>query len=83
MTLTLQISPELESQLVQAASNAGLPVDQYAIELLQSQIASSNPPKNGAELVAYWQSIGAIGSRPDIIDPVSFAREVRRNAESR
>ena len=37
----------------------------------------------GAELVAYWRSIGAIGSRPDIPDSLEFSRKTRAEAERR
>jgi hypothetical protein len=40
-----------------------------------------NTPKTGAELVAYWQSEGLIGTRPDIADSQAYARGIRRQAE--
>ncbi len=40
-------------------------------------------PTNGAELVAYWEEKGLIGTRPDIIDSVAHARSLRRQAETR
>lgn len=43
----------------------------------------SQMPTNGAELVAYWEQAGVIGSRPDITDSVGHARELRRQAETR
>ncbi|AKV70591.1 MULTISPECIES: hypothetical protein [Microcystis] len=42
-----------------------------------------NPPKTGLELVAYWESVGVIGSRPDIIDSQEQASKLRHNAETR
>jgi hypothetical protein len=41
------------------------------------------PPRTGAELVAYWEREGIIGSRPDITDPVAHSRRVRAAAEDR
>ena len=40
-------------------------------------------PINGAELVEYWKRIGVFGSRPDITDSVEYARQLRRDAETR
>ena len=40
-------------------------------------------PINGAELVAYWEKKGLIGTRPDITDSVAHARALRRQAETR
>ncbi|WP_196517701.1 hypothetical protein [Nostoc sp. WHI] len=42
-----------------------------------------NPPKAGAELVAYWQSEGVINSRPDITDSQAYARKLRHEAQTR
>ena len=40
-------------------------------------------PTTGAELVAYWERHGLIGTRPDIKDSVEYVREMRRKAETR
>jgi hypothetical protein len=40
-------------------------------------------PTNGAELVAYWQRHGLIGSRPDITDSLEYVQAMRRRAETR
>jgi hypothetical protein len=40
-------------------------------------------PTTGAELVAYWERHGLIGTRPDITDSLEHARELRRKAERR
>ena len=39
-------------------------------------------PKNGAELVAYWQQSGVIGMRKDINDARVEARRLRDQAEA-
>lgn len=43
------------------------------------------PPANGtgADLVAYWEREGLIGTRSDIKDSLEHARAVRRRAEKR
>ncbi|HEX6900290.1 MAG TPA: hypothetical protein VF789_11275 [Thermoanaerobaculia bacterium] len=40
-------------------------------------------PRTGADLVAYWQAEGLVGTRPDIADSQAHAREIRRQAERR
>ena len=40
-------------------------------------------PTNGASTVAYWEKYGVIGSRPDITDSQTYARELRYEAEHR
>lgn len=40
-------------------------------------------PANPAEVVAYWQRHGLIGTRPNITDSLEHAREIRRKAERR
>ena len=40
-------------------------------------------PTQGAELVAWWQKKGVIGTHPDITDSTAYARTLRRQAESR
>ncbi|WP_197064792.1 NfeD family protein [Leptolyngbya sp. KIOST-1] len=40
-------------------------------------------PKTGAELVAYWEKVGVINSRPDIDDSQEYARRLRDQAEHR
>ncbi len=43
------------------------------------------PPAHGtgADLVAYWEREGLIGTRPDIKDSLEHARAIRRKAERR
>ena len=40
-------------------------------------------PTQGAELVAWWQKKGVIGTRPEIADSTAYARTLRRQAETR
>ncbi len=40
-------------------------------------------PKNGAELLAYWQAANLISSRPDITDTEVFSRELREPSQRR
>jgi len=40
-------------------------------------------PTTGAEVVAYWERHGLLGTRPDISDSLEHARALRRKAERR
>ena len=53
------------------------------MRILSTRQVLANPPKTGAELVAYWQSEGIINSRPDITDSQAYARKLRHEAQKR
>ena len=84
MTLILELPRELEAKLSDEATRLGLPLEEYALHRLDQAPASiASEPKNGAELVAYWRREGVIGSRSDVRDSQSHARDIRRKAERR
>ena len=83
MSIQLELPPELESQLSTEALRLNLPLSEYILRVLSIREVLSNPPKTGAELVAYWQSEGVINSRPDITDSQLYARNLRHQAETR
>jgi hypothetical protein len=83
MKLVLELSPELESELASEASQLGLPLQEHALRLLAAGRNLSAGPHTGAELVAFWQGEGVVGSRPDIVDAQTHAREIRAQAELR
>ena len=86
MTLTLDLSPELETRLSIQAAQLHLPLEEYAIRLLAAPRieAIANPPvQNGAQLLVYWQQQGLIGSRTEEIDSPEYARSLRSRAEKR
>lgn len=83
MTIHLDLPPELERELFDRATRLDLSLSEYIIHLLSLEKTFNNPPKTGAELVAYWQTIGAIGSRSDINDSQIHARQLRHEAENR
>jgi hypothetical protein len=86
MTLTLEVSGELERNLEFEAAELGIPVEEYAMRLLAGnrfELPPDRMPRTGAELVAYWERAGVIGSRPDITDPEAYAREMREAADRR
>ena len=82
MPLTLQLPQDLEFELDHEASLQGISMTEYVLQLLKDR-DPSELPKTGAELVAYWQARGFFGSRPDILDGPAYARELRRQAETR
>ncbi len=83
MSIRLDLPPELESELSTEASQLNLPLTDYILQLLSIRQVLNNPPKTGAELVAYWQSAGVINSRSEISDSQVHARHLRHEAETR
>jgi hypothetical protein len=83
MSITLDIPEELASELAAEARQLGLPLSDYVVKLLAAGRTTGSPPKTGAELVAFWQEQGIVGSRPDIADSTAHAREIRHAAEQR
>ena len=83
MNITLELPSELEKELSVEASQLKLPLAEYILRVLSFRPFLHNPPKTGLELVAYWESIGVINSRPDITDSQEYARQLRHEAETR
>ncbi len=83
MSITLDLPEELETDLSIEAARLGLSLPEYALRLLSVAQAVGNKPKTGAELVEYWRSEELIGTRPDIIDSQTHARQIRDQAERR
>jgi hypothetical protein len=83
MSIRLDLPPVLESELSTEASRLSLPLPEYILRILSTRQILSNPPKTGAELVAYWQSEGVINSRSEITDSQIHARNLRRETEMR
>jgi len=95
MTLALELTAEQE-QHIEAEARRNMDAARYAKALLfwgdteesEKQMlppAGPLPPAGGtgADLVAYWEREGIIGSRPDITDSLEHARAIRRKAERR
>jgi hypothetical protein len=83
MNISLTLPAELEHELTAEASQLQLPLSEYILRVLSFRPFLQNPPKTGLELVAYWESIGVIGSRPDITNSQEQARKLRDQAEHR
>jgi hypothetical protein len=80
MTLTLDLPPELEARLEDEAGRRGIPVEEYAIQVLRHGILEEPV---GAQIVAEWQRAGVNGCRPEITDSQAHARMLRERAETR
>jgi hypothetical protein len=83
MTITLELPEELERELAVEAERLGLPLPEYVVRVLSKERGAGEMPKTGAELVAYWQREGLVGTRPDITDSQAYARELREEAQRR
>jgi hypothetical protein len=83
MSIMLDLPQELESELATEATHLGLSLTEYVLRLLSTRSLVGQLPTTGAELVAYWQREGVIGTRPDIADSQAHARQIRHQAEKR
>ncbi len=93
MTITLHLPQELEHELSGEAAQLGLSLSEYALRILSRtrchafrglpQPPIRTTPKTGAELVAYWQAAGVVGTRTGIKDSQQHARAIRAEAEKR
>ena len=83
MSLVLELPPELETELIAEASRMGLPLLEYVKRLLLAGRPLGPMPRDGSELVSYWQEQGLVGTRAEITDSQEHARELRQQAERR
>jgi hypothetical protein len=83
MSITLDLPPDLENKLTSKANERGLSLPDYVLEVLGRETGVAEHVKTGAELVAYWQQEGLIGTRTDIADSQAHARAIREKAERR
>jgi hypothetical protein len=83
MSLVLDLPVELEAALAAEAARLGLPVTEYAVRLLTHGHDARHDVRNGAELVAYWQAEGIVGTQPQIAVSAAHARHLREQAQRR
>jgi hypothetical protein len=83
MSITLTLPPELENQLMTEATQVGLSLAQYIQQRLSIRKSAASQPRTGLELVAYWQTEGLFGYRPEIADSQCQARTLRAQVENR
>ena len=77
MSITLDLPSDLEEELAHEASELKLPLAEYVLRVLSCRTVLQNPPKTGLDLVAYWESVGVINSRPEIADSQEYAHKLR------
>lgn len=56
MTLKLQLTPDLEEQLTQAAARQGVPIEEYVTHLLEQRFPPPLSPERRAEAIALLRS---------------------------
>jgi hypothetical protein len=83
MSITLELPPDLESKLTAEASRQGVTLTDYLLRILSRVGPTVGAIPSGKELVAYWESEGLLGARPDIDDSQQRARQLRADAERR
>ena len=83
MSLVVDLPPELETVLAAEAARLNLPLAEYALRLLAEGRVPNPRPRDGAELVSYWQSEGLIGTRTDIVDVPAHGRTLRQKSQKR
>jgi hypothetical protein len=83
VSLVLVLPSELEKELGAEAARLELSLSEYAVRVLAAGRVPGPQPRNGAELVAYWQGAGLVGTRAGIADAPEYARAVRQGAEKR
>ncbi len=83
MNINLELPSELEHELSTEASQLKLPLTEYILRVLAFRPFLQDPPQTGVELVTYWERIGVVGSRPDILNSQEYARELREQSDHR
>jgi hypothetical protein len=83
MSLVLDLPSELETELAAEAARHGLPLPDYILRLLAGGRTVGPAPRTGADLLAYWQREGVVGTREEIADSPAHARALREEAQRR
>jgi len=81
MSITLELPPELETELAAEAAELGLSLTEHIERLLLFNHTAAKGNMTGNGLVEYWQAEGLIGIRTEISDSQAYARELRDRAE--
>jgi hypothetical protein len=69
MSLTIDLPPDLEAGLAAEAAYLRLPLPEYVVRVIAVGRLPNPMPRTGAEVVAYWEREGLLGTRPDITNP--------------
>ncbi len=81
MSLTIDLPPDLEAELAAEAARLRLPLPEYVVHVIAVGRPPNPMPRTGAEVVAYWEREGLLGTRTDITDPVGHVRNLREKSE--
>ncbi len=72
MTLTLEIAPDVERALEAQAAQLGVPLDRYAVGVLQRQAENNGDTREYSQEVAQrlsaWHSLDKIATSVDVDD---------------
>ena len=60
MTLSLELTPELEERLQREASRHGLSVDQYTLQILETHLLPANTRQQVVDLLQSWIDQGDV-----------------------
>lgn len=83
MSIAVEPPEELEDELSAEAALLGLSLPEYVLRVLSTGVVIGKRPRTGAELVDYWENEGLIGTRSDLTDSQTHARQIRNEAERR
>ena len=83
MSIRLNLPKELERELTTEATQMGVSLAEYVLRLLSTRSSAEAAPTTGAELVAYWQREGLLGTRSHTTDSQALARQLRHKVEKR
>ncbi len=83
MGITLDLPDDLVRELSTEAERLGLTLPDYVLRVLRAAREPVGAPRTGAELVAYWEREGVLGSRSDDADSPPYARQLRARVECR
>ncbi len=83
MSIRLDLPKELERELTTEATQMGVSLAEYVLRLLSTRSSVEAAPATGAELIAYWQSEGLLGTRSRTTDSQALARQLRHKVEKR
>jgi len=83
MSLTIDLPPDLEAELAAEAAALRLPLPEYVVRVIAVGRPPNPMPRTGAEVLAYWEREGLLGTRTDITNPSEHVRSLREKSEKR
>ncbi len=91
MAITINLDSQTESALHRLAQEKNISVEEFARDAVEIAVGGTifypapDIPKfqTGAEMLAYWDSIGALNRTEMTEDSVEYVQRTRQEAESR